>query len=50
MQEILGDSKRDNFTNVIDKAKNEWTTTGEKIPNHAAGVGKKVDLRSSAQS
>jgi DNA-damage-inducible protein D len=49
MLSILGYSKRDNFLNVIEKAKNACTTAGDKLSDHFADIGKMVAIGSGAE-
>src|SRR5436853_393922 len=49
LQEIFGYTKWDNFSKVIEKAKEGCENAGEKITDHFAGTGKMVDLGSGAQ-
>ena len=49
MQHLLGYSKRDNFLNVVSKAKTACDVFGHAVTDHFADVGKMVDLGSGSQ-
>jgi DNA-damage-inducible protein D len=49
LQTILGYSKWDNFTRVIDKSKKSCENAGELPSNHFADIGKMITLAKSAQ-
>jgi DNA-damage-inducible protein D len=49
LQSILGYSKWDNFSKVIDKAKVSCDNAGELVSNHFADIGKMIDLAKNAQ-
>jgi len=46
LQDLLGYDKWDNFKNVISKAKTACETSGQKVIDHFADIGKKVSLGS----
>lgn len=49
LQIILGYSKWDNFSKVIDKAKVSCNNAGEIVSNHFADIGKMIELAKNAQ-
>jgi DNA-damage-inducible protein D len=49
LQTILGYSKWDNFSKVIDKAKVSCDNAGELVSNHFADIGKMIELAKNAQ-
>lgn len=49
LQHLLGYGKRDNFQNVISKAKTACEVSGHKISDHFSDVGKMVGLGSGSQ-
>jgi DNA-damage-inducible protein D len=49
LQEVLGYTKWDNFLKVIVKAKTACESSGVKVSDHFAGVGKMVQLGSGSQ-
>ncbi|WP_246008306.1 BRO family protein [Chitinophaga lutea] len=49
LQDILGYSKWDNFLNVLEKAKKACITSGGKVSDHFADIGKMIELARGAQ-
>lgn len=49
LQELLGYSKWDNFSQVIEKARFACQAAGQRPEDHFAGVGKMIDLAKGAQ-
>ena len=49
LQHLLGYSKWDNFLNVITKSKISCETTGHKVDNHFADIGKMVKIGSQTE-
>jgi DNA-damage-inducible protein D len=49
LQEVLGYTKWDNFLKVIEKAKTACESSGVKVSDHFAGVGKMVQLGSGSR-
>jgi DNA-damage-inducible protein D len=49
LQELLGYGKWDNFLNVVSKAKTACDTSGHKVSDHFADVGKTIQMPKGAQ-
>ncbi|MCL2284271.1 MAG: hypothetical protein FWC26_13225, partial [Fibromonadales bacterium] len=49
LQNLLGYSKWENFSKVIEKAKEACTNAGEKVKNHFPEVRKMVEIGSGAE-
>ena len=49
LQLLLGDTKWDNFVNVVSKAKTACELSGHEISDHFVDVNKMVDLGSGSQ-
>jgi DNA-damage-inducible protein D len=49
LQEILGYTKWDNFSKVLEKAKQTCENSGVSVSDHFADIGKMIDLPKGAQ-
>lgn len=49
LQNILGYSRWENFTNILEKAKRTCETAGEKVSHHFRDITKMIDLAKGAQ-
>jgi DNA-damage-inducible protein D len=49
LQQLLGYAKWDNFISVISKAKTACETTGNRVTDHFADVGKTIQMPKGAQ-